>query len=71
MSNKECKRILINFINNMPKVYRKRNQNWQIVRDILLMGTSKSGMTSSIEKCIELKIDPYKYSICYEEVNND
>lgn len=54
-------RILNNFINNMPKVYRKRKQNWEIVRSILLMGTSKSGMTSSIEKCRELGVDPYGY----------
>ena len=31
-------RILRNYINHMPKVYRKRYNNAQIVRDILLAG---------------------------------
>jgi hypothetical protein len=55
--------ILENFIYNMPDKYRTYNRNYQIVGDILLRGTSTSGMTSCCEKCIELGIDPYSYSI--------
>jgi len=56
-------RILRNFIKKMPKVYRERNHNWCVVRDILLTGTNHSGMTSSIAKCVEIGIDPYGYKI--------
>ena len=52
-------RILSNFINCMPKVYRQRNCNWAVIRDILLNGTSTAGRTSCIDKCIELQINPY------------
>ena len=57
------RRILVNFINNMTKVYRERNANWVVVRDILLSGTSTSGRTSCIKKCFDLGIDPYSYSL--------
>ena len=56
-------RVLENYIENMTKVYRRRNSNWVVVRDILLIGTSTSGRTSSINKCIELGIDPYEYEL--------
>jgi hypothetical protein len=56
-------RILCNFIRKMPKVYRNRNHNWVAVRDILMSGTSTAGMTSCIEKCRELGIDPYGYTL--------
>ena len=56
-------RLLRNFISNMPKVYRKRHQNWVIVKEFLQLGTSKGGSTSSIEKCRLLNIDPYGYSL--------
>lgn len=52
-------RIVKNFINAMPKVYRKRNMNFVIIKDILLTGTSTSGMTSCCRKCSELGINPY------------
>jgi hypothetical protein len=53
--------ILRNFIQKMSKVYRHCNQNWVIVRDLLMSGTNTGGMTSCIEKCRELGIDPYGY----------
>lgn len=56
-------RLLENFINKMPKTYRKRNCNWVIVKDLLQQGTSKGGRTSSIEKCLCLGIDPYSYEL--------
>lgn len=33
---------------------------WVIVQRLLLWGTTHSGRTSSIEKCIELGLDPYE-----------
>ena len=56
-------RILKNFIRVMPKVYRKRNVNYVVVREILLQGTYTSGQTSCIKKCRELGIDPYGYDL--------
>lgn len=55
--------ILKNFIDIMPKAYRKRTQNWVVVRDILLNRTSTAGQTSCIKKCRELVIDPYGYEL--------
>jgi len=56
-------RIIRNFLEHMPKVYRLRNSNWVVVRDILMNGTSTSGCTSCCEKCRELGIDPYGYKL--------
>lgn len=52
-------RILKNCVAMMTKTYRKHTANWVIVRDFLLAGTSTSGSTSCIQKCIDLGIDPY------------
>jgi len=59
-------RIVKNFLHCMKKAYRQRSQNWMVVRDILMNGTSTSGMTSCITKCRELGIDPYEYSLISE-----
>ena len=56
-------RILKNHIELMPKVYRKRNQNWVIVKDLLQAMTSKGGRSSSISKCYELGLDPDDYQL--------
>lgn len=56
-------RILRNYISNMTKVYRQRNRNWVVVKDILMQGTSTAGRTSSIAKCIELGINPDAHEI--------
>lgn len=56
-------RLLKNYLSNMPKVYRFRNQNWVVVRDLLMTGTSHAGQTSCIMKCRELGIDPYGYDL--------
>lgn len=61
--------ILKNFLWDMPNVYRRRNENWVIVRDILMAGTSNAGMSSCIAKCRELRIDPYGYSLENERSN--
>lgn len=61
MSKEEELRILNNFINMMPKTYRKRNINRVVVRDLLMSGTSKMGSTSCTKKCIELGIKPDEY----------
>lgn len=56
-------RLLKNYLSNMPKVYSARNQNWVVVRDLLMQGTSTAGMTSCIAKCRELGIDPYGHNL--------
>lgn len=55
--------ILKNYISNMPKTYRKLNHNWVIVQDLIMNRTSKAGMTSSIEECYRLGIDPYGHEL--------
>ena len=61
-NNKEMElRTLDNFIWHMPKVYRLRHMNYSVVHDILMQGTSTSGMTSCINKCVDLGIKPYDY----------
>lgn len=67
MTKEEELRILNNFLDCMTKAYRQRNQNWLVVRDILLNRTSTAGKTSCIAKCIELKIDPWRYELEDEE----
>ena len=61
-------RILHNYISNMSKAYRQRNDNASVVHDILLSGTSTAGRTSCIAKCRELGIDPYLHDL-EREVN--
>lgn len=39
----------------------KSAMNWYKVQNILLIGTSHSGMTSSCTKARELGVDPYGY----------
>lgn len=56
-------RILKNFIDCMSKSYRNVTQNWEVVQDILMRGTSTAGQTSCIAKCREMGIDPYGYEI--------
>lgn len=56
-------RLLKNYINKMPKVYRKRNVNWVIVRDLIMQGTSTAGRTSCITRCHDLGIDPWGYEV--------
>lgn len=56
-------RLLRNFIEHMPKVYRKRNANCVIVQEFLQAGTSKAGRTSSIEKCASMGLDPWGYTL--------
>ena len=51
-------RIVKNFLDNMPKTYRRRNANWSVVQDILMQGTRTAGHTSCCEKCRELGIAP-------------
>lgn len=53
--------ILSNFISNMPKIYRQRNVNSSVVRDILLRGTNHAGQGSCINECVALEIDPDGY----------
>jgi hypothetical protein len=53
--------ILRNYIDMMPKTYRKRNRNSVVVRDILMYRKNTAGQTSCIKKCIELGIDPDGY----------
>ncbi len=65
-------KIVENFINMMPKVYRQRNANHVVVRNILMNGTSTAGMTSCCVKCMELGIDPYGYDLeRIEEVDDE
>jgi hypothetical protein len=63
MDKDESLRILKNFLNCMTKTYRTRTCNWCVVRDLIMQGTSTAGMTSCIEKCRELCIDPHGYKI--------
>ncbi|MEG1365685.1 MAG: hypothetical protein RSC96_00555 [Oscillospiraceae bacterium] len=59
-------RVLESFIRNMPKAYRKRTHNWVVVNDILLPAL---GQTSCIDKCKELGIKPFGYTL--ERVKDD
>lgn len=59
MTKQETLRILNNFIDMMPKIYRKRNDNINVVRDIILRRTFTAGQTSCIELCRALGIDPF------------
>lgn len=52
-------RILRSYIRHMPKVYRKSNDNWVIVRDLIMNGTGRAGMTSCLIECTRLGINPY------------
>lgn len=63
--------ILKNYIQMMPKVYRKRNRNSIVVRDILMYRTSTAGHTSCIRKCIELGIDPDGYNFNEWRMKNE
>ena len=63
MSEKDELRIVKNFLSSMPKVYRARNVNWCVVRDILMLSTPTAGMTSCIEKCRELGVDPWGHKL--------
>lgn len=56
-------RIIENFLDCMSKAYRKRTNNWRVVRDILMYRTSTAGSTSCIAKCRELDIDPWGYDL--------
>lgn len=56
-------RFIKNYLKMMPKVYRKRNMNLVVVRDLLMNGTSTAGMTSCIEMCREIGVDPYVYEL--------
>lgn len=56
-------RLLNNYLYNRSKAYRQRTQNYTVVRDLLMRGTSTAGMTSCIMKCHELGIDPYGYDM--------
>lgn len=64
-------RLLRNFINHMPKTYRKRNCNWVIVKEFLQRGTAFAGSTSSRKKCIFLGIDPDGYTLEREKLNEN
>lgn len=67
MTKKDELRIITNFLKCVKKVYRKQNQNWCVVRDILMNGTSTAGRTSCISKCYDLGIDPYGYKLEFLE----
>lgn len=49
--------IVKNVINTTKGL--KRTMNWVKVQQILLNGTTHSGRTSSVEKAIELGVNPY------------
>ena len=71
IENRMCKedelRIVRNFIDHMPKTYRKHTMNFKVIQNILMEGTSHMGMTSCCKKCVELGIDPYKYTLESED----
>jgi hypothetical protein len=62
-SAEELIRFIKNYLRKMPRTYRERNQNWCVVRDLIMSGTSTAGMTSCIAKCNDLGIDPYGHEI--------
>ena len=51
--------ILRNVVDMLPKSYRKRTPNFKLVMDVLTYRTTHGGMTSAIQICKELGIDPY------------
>ena len=54
--------ILKNIEHNMPKAWRKRTSNVSVVRDFLMIHTSKGGRTSSYEMCEYLGVDGDAYT---------
>ena len=69
MTHRETMRILQNFIDCMPKAYRKRHDNAAVVRDIILAGTNAAGRSSCVRLCRDLGIDPYGYD--FGGIKND
>lgn len=63
MTPTDERRILRNFVEMMPKTYRKRSPNWVLVRDLITKGTNHAGMTSAIQECYKIGIDPDGYEI--------
>ena len=59
----ELIRFIKNYLSHMPRTYRERNQNWCVVRDLIMQGTSTAGSTSCIAKCRDLGIDPYGHEV--------
>jgi len=54
-TNATDKQIIKNYLD----MHRRRGRtNWEIVRDLLLTGTSHAGRTSACRKCLEIGIDP-------------
>jgi hypothetical protein len=54
--------VLRNIERQMPKAWRKRTTNVVIVRDFLMIHTSKGGRTSSYEMCEFLGVDGDGYT---------
>lgn len=62
MRDEDIRRVLLNFIDCMPKAYRKRTRNARVVMDIIQRGTGQAGMTSCCEVCRRIGCDPDAYS---------
>lgn len=54
--------VLKNIERRMPKAWRKRTTNIQMVKDFLMCHTSKGGRTSSYEMCKFLGVDADGYT---------
>lgn len=63
MTNDEVIRVLKNFLDCMPKTYRRRNDNASVVQDIILFRTRTAGRTSCKELCREIGIDPCGHTL--------
>lgn len=55
--------LLRNACERMSKKWNRLTVNWAKVQTFLLWGTDHSGSRSSIEKCREMGIDPWGYTL--------
>lgn len=61
MRVEDIRRVLVNFIRQMPRAYRRRNANATVVRDIILKGTGYAGFESCCTICEAIGCDPMAY----------
>ena len=61
MRVEDIRRVLIAFINRMPKTYRKRTANASVVMDIIQSYTGQAGFSSCCDVCRRIGCDPDAY----------
>lgn len=61
MRVEDIRRVLVNYIRQMPRAYRRRNANATVVRDIILKGTGYAGFENCCTICEAIGCDPMAY----------